>query len=103
MPRRVESPDSEDEESDAKAKKRRPNTRKRGTKNPGTLTRTRNATKSKTAKANPDPLIAAWTSRRTVDSLDGIEDISEVTPKKETKKKSAFKPNNSPFPCPLCG
>ena len=103
MPRRVESADSADEDPGTKPNKRRPNTRKRGTTKPATLTRARTATKTKTGNINPDPLITAWTSRRTVDSLDGIEDISEITPKKETKKKSAFRPDDSPFPCPLCG
>lgn len=86
MPRRIPSADDSDDDTRSQNKKRRPPAKKAATTKPAT--RTRNATKTKPPKK--DPLITTWTQRRTVESLDGIEDIDDVTPKKETRKR-AFK------------
>jgi len=83
MPRRISSPDeSDDDGNPSQAKKRRPTTKRANTTKPAA--RTRNAAKTKTAQK--DPLITTWTQRRTVASLDGIEDIDDATPKKENRK-----------------
>lgn len=94
MPRRVDS--AEDAEpANTATKKRRPNTTQRGTTKPAA--RTRKAARSKTAAPLSEPLITTiWASRRTVESLDGIDDIDEVTPKKQTTKP-AFRVADSPF------
>jgi hypothetical protein len=87
MPRRIASADdSDDDTKRSQAKKPRPPAKKASTTKPAA--RTRNATKTKAPKR--DSLITTWTQRRTVESLDGIEDIDEVTPKKEMRKP-AFK------------
>jgi hypothetical protein len=83
MPRRITSADdSDDDKNRSQEKKRRPPAKKAATTKPAA--RTRNTTKTKAVQK--DPLITTWTQRRTVESLDGIEDIDDVAPKKETRK-----------------
>jgi hypothetical protein len=83
MPRRITSADDSDDDTNrSQAKKRRPPAKKAATTKPAA--RTRNTTKTKAVQK--DPLITTWTQRRTVESLDGIEDIDDVAPKKETRK-----------------
>lgn len=79
MPRRVES-----DEEDLKPKKKKTNIVKKPRK---TTTWPTAASK----KANPvpkdsDSVISAWAKRRTVESLDGIEDVDSVTPRKERQR-----------------
>jgi hypothetical protein len=79
MPRRVES-----DEEDSNPRKRKTNTIKkpRATKGPATAP----AKKAKSVQKEADSVLSAWAKRRTVESLDGIEDVDNVTPRKERRK-----------------
>ena len=79
MPRRVDS-----DEEDSRPSKRKTNTVKKArvTKAPGTAA----AKKAKSVQKEADSLISGWAKRRTVENLDGIEDVDSVTPMKERRK-----------------
>lgn len=93
MPRRVDS-----DEEDSKPSKRKTN----AIKKPRTTTARSTATskKKKAVQKESDPVISAWAKRRTVESLDGIEDVDSVTPQKERRKLSFEADDGTSWRCP---
>ena len=79
MPRRV---DSDEEESIPKRKKASTRNIPRTTSKKAAIIPKKKIPVSKLH----DPVIAAWTKRRTVENLDGIEDVETGFPKKEGRK-----------------
>jgi hypothetical protein len=79
MPRRVES-----DEEEPKSRKRKGN----AIKKQKTTTRKSTAASKKTkpVQKESDSVISGWATRRAVESLDGIEDVDSVTPRKERRK-----------------
>jgi hypothetical protein len=81
MPRRVDS-----DEDDFKPRKKKTTTIQ-NTKKPSTKPRS-SSSKAKSAPngGGGESVISAWAKRRTVESLDGIEDVESVSPQPQRQK-----------------
>jgi hypothetical protein len=76
MPRRVDS-----DEEDFKPQKKKA---KASTKSKTSSSKPKaKSSKTKSTSNEPESVISAWAKRRTVESLDGIEDVEIVSPRKE--------------------
>jgi hypothetical protein len=97
MPRRVDSDEEEEEDSKPKRKKANP------TKKPRTTTSTKSPTLPKKTNVvvskEHDSATATWAKRRTVESLDGIEDVDAVSPRKERRKPAFEIDDGKSFAC----
>jgi hypothetical protein len=79
MPRRVDS----DEEDFKPQKKKAKSTTKSKTYSSKPKAK---SSKTKSTSNEPESVISAWAKRRTVESLDGIEDVEIISPQKEILK-----------------
>ena len=79
MPRRV---DSDDE--DFKPQKKKAKSSKKS-KLVSTKVKAKSS-KSKSTSNEPESVISAWAKRKTAESLDGIEDVEIISPRKEVLK-----------------
>jgi hypothetical protein len=79
MPRRVDS-----DEEDFKPQKKKA---KSSTKSKPVSTKPKGkSSKSKSTSNEPESVISAWAKRKAVESLDGIEDVEIISPRKEILK-----------------
>jgi hypothetical protein len=83
MPRRVSSDDEEPQ----------PKKKKTARKGKGVAGASVSGKKGRSIRNESDTVISSWANRRTVESLEGIEDIDVISPKKG-RQKPAFEIDN---------
>jgi hypothetical protein len=81
MPRRVDS-----DEDDFKPRKKKTTTIQKAKKPTTKPSSSSSKAKSAANGSGGESVISAWAKRRTVESLDGIEDVESVSPQRQRQK-----------------
>jgi len=80
MPRRVDS-----DEDDSEQRKKKTRTTQKN-KKPAAKPRTSSSRAKAAPNGGSESVISAWAKRQTVESLDGIEDVEPISPRRERQR-----------------